>query len=108
MSENCSKLRENIAREKADINRRNLEKYKASKQHADGEQEPKRKLILGDKLSHLGKSQNKQLHLGDLSHIQEELVEGGNLLENQMGIRIFPQIKLNMKKKKKRRIQIVQ
>ena len=32
MSENCSKLRENIAREKADINRRNIEKYEASKQ----------------------------------------------------------------------------
>ena len=38
-SENCSKLRKNIAREKADINRRNLEKYEASKQHAAGGQE---------------------------------------------------------------------
>ena len=39
MSENCSKLRENIAREKADINRRNIEKYEASKQHTAGGQE---------------------------------------------------------------------
>ena len=31
-SENCSKLKENIAREKADINRRNIEKYEANKQ----------------------------------------------------------------------------
>ena len=68
--------------------------------------EPNRKLIPGD---NLGKSQNKQLHLGGLSHTQEELEEGGNLLKNQMGIRIFSQTKLNMKmKKKKRRIQIIQ
>ena len=33
-SENCFKLRENIAREKLDINRRNIEKYEASKQHS--------------------------------------------------------------------------
>ena len=32
-SESCSKLKENIAREKADINRRNIEKYEASRQH---------------------------------------------------------------------------
>ena len=38
-SENCSKLRENIAREKADINRRNIEKYEASKQHTAKGQE---------------------------------------------------------------------
>ena len=39
MSESCSKLKENIAREKADINRRNTEKYEASKQHTAKGQE---------------------------------------------------------------------
>ena len=38
-SESCSKLKENIAREKADINRRNIEKYEASKQHTAKGQE---------------------------------------------------------------------
>ena len=38
-SENCFKLKENIAREKADINRRNIEKYEASKQHTAKGQE---------------------------------------------------------------------
>ena len=48
------------------------------------------KLIMGDILS---KSQNKHPHLGNLIPTQkkwEELEEGGNLLGNQMGIRIFP------------------
>ena len=38
-SESCSKLKENIAREKADINRRNIEKYEASRQHVAKGQE---------------------------------------------------------------------
>ena len=38
-SESCSKLKENIAREKADINRRNIEKYEASRQHTAKGQE---------------------------------------------------------------------
>ena len=38
-SESCSKLRENIAREKVDINRRNIERYEASKQHTAKGQE---------------------------------------------------------------------
>ena len=38
-SENCSVLRENIASEKADINRRNIEKYEASKQNTAKGQE---------------------------------------------------------------------
>ena len=66
-------------------------------------------LITGDNLN---KFQNKRPRLGDLIHTQEEreeLEEGGNLLRNQMGIRIYPQIKLIRKKKnRKRRIQITQ
>ena len=38
-SENCSKLRENIATEKADINRKNIEKYEVSKQNTAKGQE---------------------------------------------------------------------
>ena len=112
-SENCSKLKENIAREKADINRRNIERYEVSNIQLKVKKIPikpnREKLTMGDNLN---KSQHKHPLLGDLIHTQEEwegLEEGGNLLRNQMGIRISPQIKLMMKKKiRKRRIQITQ
>ena len=114
MSENCSKLRENIAREKADINWRNIEKYEASERSTAKGQEDTYRAQQG-RTDNGGQSKQiaKQVTSPGGSHTHPGGMGGtgggGNLLRNQMGIRICPQIKLIMKKKnRKRRIQIVQ
>ena len=64
-SENCFKLKENIAREKADINRRNIEKYEASKQHT----------ALGQEDAY--RTQNKADTRGPSKQVPEQVVPSG-------------------------------
>ena len=78
-----------------DINRRNIEKYEASKQNTAKGQEDTYQAQQGgtDNGGQSKQIQNKCPHLGDLiptQEEQEELEEGDNLLGNQMGIRIRP------------------
>ena len=69
-SENCSVLRENIASEKADINRRNMEKYEVSRQNTAKGQEVLIKPNKGELIMVVNpiKSQGKQPRLGGLTH----------------------------------------
>ena len=106
-------LRENIASEKADINRRNIEKYEASKQNTAKGQEGAYQAQQGrTNNSRQSKQAPKQTTScpGGLTHTQEEweeLEEGGNPLRNEMGIKTYPQIKLNAGRRRERKGRIL-
>ena len=112
-SESCSKLKENIAREKADINRRNIEKYEASRQHTAKGQESTYQTQQGKTGS---EGQAKQVPDQPPSPGESHPQPGGmggtgggdNLLKNQIETKFCLQIKLMMKKTKRKRIQIAQ